>query len=602
MSLMKPELIDVPLDEYKRLPLLQRIRLLATDWAERGLGSPSAAPLFYVIKIAAWLLLGGWIAVASSGLGSLWDYHDWWAEPIVYQKLLLWAILWEALSIGAASGPAMFHFWPPMAGVFHWVRPGTVRRPPWGGRIPLTSGDRRTIVDVILYLAVLATLIAGLAMKGVESAELAALLPDADGGVLPTIAFAMPMVALVLLGARDQVPFLAARADQYLPLLLFGVVLGPVDFMIAAKCLIVVVWMGAAIAKIGPHFSFVIGPMMSSTPFMVFPKVNRLFYRDARNDLNPSRVSHLIGHGLGTVVEIVAPLLLLFSVDPVLAAIGAVMIMGMHVFITSTIPLAVPIEWNIHFLVITPLLFFGFPAWDGFGVGDLSSPWVVLFIALVVLPMPILGNLRPDIVSFLFAMRQYSGNWATTMWAFGPDALRRLYDEFPAATGNQEDVLAKLYGEEAAVKLLEKAIAFRSMHSQGRAMLSLLVRELGDDLETYTLREGENICGWALGWNFGDGHLHGPHFMHTVQKHMNYAPGEVVAVCVESQPIHRATQRYKVVDLALGVIEEGTFRVRDAVSTQPWLPDGPIPFSPDAAYRNRALVSERERPARKERI
>ena len=80
MSLMKPELIDVPLDEYKRLPLLQRIRLQATDWAERGLGSPSAAPLFYVIKIAAWLLLGGWIAVASSGLGSLWDYHDWWAE------------------------------------------------------------------------------------------------------------------------------------------------------------------------------------------------------------------------------------------------------------------------------------------------------------------------------------------------------------------------------------------------------------------------------------------------------------------------------------------------------------------------------------------
>lgn len=55
---------------------------------------------------------------------------------------------------------------------------------------------------------------------------------------------------------------------------------------------------------------------------------------------------------------------------------------------------------------------------------------------------------------------------------------------------------------------------------------------------------------------------------------------------VESQPIHRKTQSYKLIDAALGVIETGTWNVDDAVSAQPWLPDGPIPMS--VTWRRRA--------------
>lgn len=33
---------------------------------------------------------------------------------------------------------------------------------------------------------------------------------------------------------------------------------------------------------------------------------------------------------------------------------------------------------------------------------------------------PVLGNLRPDLVSFLPSMRHYAGNWASAMWAFAP--------------------------------------------------------------------------------------------------------------------------------------------------------------------------------------
>jgi hypothetical protein len=39
------------------------------------------------------------------------------------------------------------------------------------------------------------------------------------------------------------------------------------------------------------------------------------------------------------------------------------------------------------------------------------------------------------------------------------------------------------------------------------------------------------------------------------------------------------TQEYKVIDAALGVIERGTWNVKDLVDEQPWLPNGPIPLN-----------------------
>lgn len=39
---------------------------------------------------------------------------------------------------------------------------------------------------------------------------------------------------------------------------------------------------------------------------------------------------------------------------------------------------------------------------------------------------PVLGNLRPDLVSFLPSMRQHAGNWASAMWAFAPGCEQKL--------------------------------------------------------------------------------------------------------------------------------------------------------------------------------
>ena len=56
------------------------------------------------------------------------------------------------------------------------------------------------------------------------------------------------------------------RGEQYLPAMVFFLILDPTDMIIAGKLLIVVVWCGAAFSKIGKHFESVIPPMVSNTP------------------------------------------------------------------------------------------------------------------------------------------------------------------------------------------------------------------------------------------------------------------------------------------------------------------------------------------------
>ncbi len=587
MSLIKPSVIEPDYPEYRAIPFLERHRRQVLDWAQNGLGAPAITPLFYVLKIVGWAILGLWLACVTTGVGNMWEISSWWSEPAVYMKLAIFAMLWETLGLGAGTGPSGFHFMPLFSGFLQWTRPGTIRRPPFRGRLPLTGGDARSLIDIVLYLGLIGSLVYALFTPTVDHAPTTAAIPDSTGGMQATWVLILPIVLTLALGARDQVVFLATRPEQYLPPMFFALFLGPVDLMIAVKALIVVVWVGSAISKIGDHFSLVIGPMMSNSPSLPFPRIRRLFYRKFPDDMRPSKLSRFIAHGLGTVVEIGCPLILLLSGNEVLAIIAGVLIFGMHVVITSTIPLAVPVEWNVHFLFLIPFLFLGFPAWDGFAVTDVSSGWVWLLIAAVLLPLPVLGQFRPDWVSFLPGMRQYAGNWATSLWAFTPEALEKFYHQLPVGSRNQEDVLTSIYGLDASRKLLDKITAFRSLHSQGRGTLSLLVRELGSDIDNYLIRDGETLSAGILGWNFGDAHFHNADFMASVQRRVNFAPGEVVAVFAESQPIHRRTQRYQLVDLALGVIEEGTWDVRDAVSTQPWLPDGPIPVQPDPDYAGR---------------
>ena len=384
------------------------------------------------------------------------------------------------------------------------------------------------------------------------------------------------IVLLVLNGLRDKTIFLAARGEQYLPALVFFAALPFVDMIIALKLLIVVVWVGAGFSKFGKHFSNVVPPMVSNSPGIPFKSIKRAHYRDFPRDIRPSRVADAVAHVGGTTVEIIAPLALLLSPYPWLTLVAAAVMVLFHLFITSTFPLAVPLEWNILFAYATVFLFLGFPNQDGYGVWDISSPWLLVAILAGLLFFPVLGNLRPDLVSFLPSMRQYAGNWASAVWAFAPGAEEKLNKVTRSSTNQVDQLVAFGYAPQWAEVSMQQVIAWRTMHSQGRGLFSLLLKHL-PDIDTRTVREGEFVCNSLIGFNFGDGHLHDEDLINAVQRQVGFEPGELVIVWVESQPVHRDEQEYKVIDAALGVIERGTWKVADAVNEQPWLPNGPIP-------------------------
>lgn len=106
-----------------------------------------------------------------------------------------------------------------------------------------------------------------------------------------------------------------------------------------------------------------------------------------------------------------------------------------------------------------------------------------------------------------------------------------------------------------------------------------MIRRLGEDIDRYAMFDGDQMAGLLVGWNFGDGHLHGPRMIEAVQRRCQFEPGEWIVAYIESQPIHRQSQDYLVIDAAVGVIERGSVRIDDLIAEQPWLPMGPVPVN-----------------------
>jgi hypothetical protein len=558
------------------LPYLERVKLLSRHWVEYGFGAPKIVPIIYVVKLLVLYIGGGYlVASATSGL-SPWHPTTWWTEPIFYQKLILWTVLLECLGLGGSWGPMAGHFKPFTAGWRVYLRVDTIRQPPWPGKAPFTRGDRRSALDVALYAGMVVTLIASLAFKGAHDASFTNLGFDA-GRVSPALMVVLA-VLLVAAGLRDKVLFLQARGEQYLPAVIFFAAYDGVNMIVALKLLIVVVWVGAGFSKFGRHFSNVVPPMVSNTPWVLFKSIKRANYKNFPEDLRPSHNGSLLAHVGGTFVEVVTPLILLFSTNRTITLLAVVLMVCFHLFITSTFPLAVPLEWNILFAFAAVFLFWGHPNWDGYSLGDMSG---VLLVATLVglLFFPALGNLRPDLVSFLPSMRQYAGNWASATWAFAPGAEERLNEYLVKPAAMTVDQLEDTYGRDTAEVVMYQTLGWRAMHSQGRGLNSVLINQLGKDIDRYTLREAEFATNCIIGFNFGDGHLHDARFIESIQTRCGFEPGEFIVVWIESQAVHKNYQRYQVIDAAIGVVERGTYRVADAVGEQPWLPNGPIPVN-----------------------
>ena len=571
MGFMSPELPDVDHNTWPTLPRATRLQVVTRHWAEHGFGTPYAVYLLYLIKIALYVAAPAAIISLTPGLGGLSRIGDWWTQPIVYQKVSIFTLLCEVAGFGCGSGPLTGRFMPPIGGFLYWLRPNTIRLPAWPDKVPFTSGDTRNIGDVALYAIVLISGVWALLSPGSPGQGGPGFTATGDVGLINPVLVVPMIVALALLGLRDKTVFLAARGEHYwLKLIVFFF---PFTDQIAAfKIIMLCLWWGAATSKLNHHFPYVVAVMTSNNALLrsrLFNGLKHLLYLDHVNDLRPSWLPKLMAHVGGTTAEFLVPSVLVFVADgqPWRWFLIGFMVL-FHLNILSNLPMGVPLEWNVFFIFS---LFYLFGHYGTIQATDLRSP-LLLAIVIVAVAVVIAGNLFPEKVSFLPAMRYYAGNWATSLWCFRAGAEDKIEANVVKSSALVVNQLAKLYDADTAEIMADKVAAFRAMHTHGRALNGLLPRALGGEANEgdYRVREGEIVAGPLVGWNFGEGHLHNEQLVAAVQRRCNFDEGDVRVIVLEGQPIHIQRQWYRILDAKTGLIEAGYVDVKDMLTRQPW--------------------------------
>lgn len=538
--------VPTPYDplEWTRKPLPERGRMVCESWAMQGYGTPLAVYLAYGLKVLFYV--GGWVAFCAftPGLGDPFTIHEWWLDPVAFQKAIVWSMLFEVLGFGCGSGPLTGRYFPPVGGFLYFLRPGTTKLPLWRGA-PLIGRPTRGLLDVALYAGFLGALVWTLVSSTPGAAHWTAL-----------------AVLAPLLGVLDKTLFLAARSEHYWVTILCFLFAG--NWIAGAKAVQAALWFWAGFSKLNHHFPTVVCVMTSNGPFTRFRWLRELMYRDYPRDLRPSRLAVLLGHA-GTALELSIPVVLLLSPGGPSLVVGMAMMLFLHVYITSNIPMGVPIEWNVMVVYGAFALFWAHPE---VSVLDLDNAPLAVFLLFTLVGLPLFGNLVPKALSFLLSMRYYAGNWAYSVWLFRGDSYRKL-SKLTASSAWVYDQLERFYDRPTAVGLVGKVLGFRMMHLHGRA-LPVLIPKAVDRLEDYEYLDGEIVAGMALGWNFGEGHLHHEQLLEAIQAQCGFEEGELRCIFVESQPLGRSTQAWRIVDAKTGELTRGEVDVREMRSRQPW--------------------------------
>lgn len=543
--LLSPKPLPFTFDDWIKEPFAKRINMLCVAWTTQGYGAPVLIYAFYFLKILFYV--AGWFFFCSfsSSLGGATQITHWWFVPEALEKFLLWSILFEVLGLGCGSGPLTARYFPPFTAALHFARPGTIKIPLFP-QIPFIGNDKRTWLDVLLYLALLFLLVKNL------------IVPQLTPEML------VPVIALVIiLGVLDKTIFLAARSEHYLIALFCFLFAG--DEIAGLKFVWLAIWWGAATSKLNKHFPTVVGVMLSNHAVLRWNWFKKKLYKNYPTDLRPGQLTNVLAH-ISTFVEYAFPLLLIFGDGGALTTFALINMFIFHLYITTSVPMGVPLEWNV-IMVYGAFVLFGHYA--SVPMLSLHSPLLiaVLFFSLFVIPL--LGNLFPQWISFLLSMRYYAGNWAYSIWLFKGDAEEKLNSSLIKSCPTVMHQLDKFYDKNTAQLLFSKVIAFRAMHLHGRA-LQLLVPKAVTDIEQYQWRDGELIAGIVLGWNFGDGHLHNEQLLNSVQQRCKFESGELRCIFVESQPIHQQHMDWRIVDAKDGEIEKGRMSIKELMELQPY--------------------------------
>jgi hypothetical protein len=547
VSLLRPTPPPYEPLAWAKSPFPERARKVCEAWAMQGYGTPPGIFGVYALKIA--LYVGGWVAFcsASPALGGPGSLGAWWLHPLAFQKAIVWSLLFEVLGLGCGSGPLTGRYFPPVGGFLYFLRPGTTKLPLFPG-LPVIGGRTRGALDVLLYFSLVVAAVRVLVSPAPGTADF------------------VPLAVLVpLLGVADKTIFLAARAEHYwVTIACFAFAPTTRAWVAGAKAVQLALWFWAGFSKLNHHFPTVVCVMTSNGPLTRFEWLRRRMYRDYPHDLRPSRLATLMAHA-GTALELGVPLAFVLTPLGTPPVVAIVLMLLLHGYITSNVPMGVPLEWNVAVVYGAFALFWAHP---DVPLAALGSPALEALLIAMLVALPLLGNLAPERLSFLLSMRYYAGNWAYSVWLFRGESYRKL-ERLTKSSRWVIDQLERFYDRSTAVGLVGKVMGFRLMHLHGRALPALVPRAV-ERIEDYEWVDGEIVAGLALGWNFGEGHLHNEQLLESVQAQCGFDAGELRCIFVESQPLGRGTLSYRIVDAKTGPVESGQLGVAELRARQPW--------------------------------
>ena len=126
--------IDIP--QWREGSRSERLKPMVRHIAENGMGNPDVIYIVYTIKIGLYVLGGILFALATKGIDGWSNIGTWWREPIVFQKAVLWSLLFEVVGVGCGFGPQ-----PERSGP-QWDRPSTGCAPERSGWHPGLAASR----------------------------------------------------------------------------------------------------------------------------------------------------------------------------------------------------------------------------------------------------------------------------------------------------------------------------------------------------------------------------------------------------------------------------------------------------------------------------
>jgi hypothetical protein len=548
-KLITPEPLPYDFEVWEKAAFNEKVKMVCQAWAIQGFGAPFSTFLFYIFKIAFYVWMWFWFCSFSTDLGSFSDVGSWWFKVEAISKAIIWTTLIEVIGLGGASGPLTGRYVPPLGGITYFLRPGTIKAPVFAG-LPFLGSDKRNLLDVVLYAAILFFLFRLCFAQEIE----------------PSLVWPL-LILFPVAGILDRTIYLAARADIYF--LMIICLMFPQMLIPALKIVWFFIWFWAAFSKLTPSFSSVVCVMVCNSPVFklkFFDGLKKRLFVNYPNDLKPSKTASYVAH-FGTVVEFLIPISLLFLHQNAIYVFYALCLISLfHLFIFINFPMGVPLEWNV-IMVFGGWVLFGH--YSNISIFDFNAPILMGLFVITFLILPVVGHLYPKYVSFLLSMRYYAGTWGYSVWLFKGNGKAKIDQNITKSSKALATQLDLLYDNEITRAILSRMYAFRYMHLSGR-ILQELVPKAVDDIEAYEWAEGETIAGEIIGWNFGDAHLQGENLLKSVQKRCGYESGELRVIIVESPSFFTQNMEWKILDAKDGLLDKGVGNIRKVCNLLPW--------------------------------